>query len=102
MNDQNRKKLRRFFSVTAGALTYGAEQVAILTKRACKSAKTVWDKHENEREKIKAHLVSCKAEFIEFLEQRGKKASDFDKILESLDSLTKEELQKLKEILEKI
>lgn len=100
MNSEQNDKIRRFCKLTAGAVTYGAEQITRLTKRAYGAAKEVWDKHEDEREKIKMHLLAYKAEFIDFLEKRGKKAADFDKILESLDSLSEEELKKLKEILQ--
>ncbi len=102
MKPEQKETVRRFCTLTAGALTYGAEQVTRLAKCAYSSAKNVWDKHEDERAKIKARLLACKTEFVEFLESRGKGASDFDKILKRLEHLTEEELQKLKEILENL
>ena len=102
MQEPKNDRVTEFFEVCAGALTYGAEKAYAFSKRAFRQAKIVWNKHENEREEIKKTLVSYKEKFLAFLESKGHKNVDFDAIVSSLENLSDEELNKLKEILKNL
>lgn len=88
--------------LTLGAVTYGAEKLSGFAKDAYSSCRKVWDKHEKERAAVREKLLSCKEKFLDAMRDRTGKTPDFDAIVNSIETLTEEELQKLKEILSRI
>lgn len=99
-NPNNKSRLRDCFEFAAGALTFGAEKLLEGTAIAADYVKRQWNNHEAEREEIRKKLLQYKDKFLKKMQESGQKEADFDRIVRSLETLTKEELDALKAILD--
>lgn len=102
MDQKFKDELRNLFNIAVGAAAVGAEKTKAAAEKLARRGKEEWDNSAPKRAELKEKIAGYKQQFYDKINKDKDAALTLDQILENLDKLSDEELEKLKEILKNI
>ena len=102
MDQKTKDQLKELLNIVVGAAAVGAEKTKDVAGKLAARGKEEWEASAPKRAELKAKIDDAKQKFLEKINKEKELNLTLDKIVDNLDKLSEEDLEKLKSILNSI